>query len=382
MQTTVIISTFNRCAFLREALDSVRKQTVPVDKIIVVDDGSTDETRDYLTELESEVTVLRQKNSGKAVALNKALSLITKGWVWIIDDDDLVPPSAHETLLNLTKQGPDFPFVYGRHNRFQNEDGESVYLDTGYWSVCENDAFLWQTLNDLFVHQGAMLVDRAAFDEVGLFNETLIRSQDYDMLLRLACLAAPNSTREIVLHQRIHNGIRGKFGEQFSADSRMARWIEYDQAIFQGLHKNWPLNRFLTSAHEPYNELNALMGRAVVMARKGLWPYAIADFEQATDLDGGESAPVTRPLPDTIKGALNSKYGIDALVQSSDYQKSVAALAGKSDLGRYLVRHLSRGLRWRVKESLTKGKWMQATKIALLSGRWWLSSLGSPRQKA
>lgn len=383
MRTTVIIPTFNRRALLEETFESIKKQSIPVHEIIVVDDGSEDDTPEFLAQIESEAKILRQKNAGKSAALNRALTEIQDGWVWIIDDDDLVPVNAHEVLLNLTKQGSDYPFVYGRHERFKATDDQNINLGTGYWPDCKHSPFLWETMNDMFAHQGAMLVDRKAFADVGPFNETLVRSQDYEMLLRLACLAPPNSTDEVVLFQRVHDGARGKSGDQFAADSSSARWQAADQTIFQELHKTWPLPRFSFDSTRPFRESEALIGRAIIMARKGLWKLAIADFHRAAEIDMADAKARELPIgfSKSIRGALSSKYGIDGLVNSIEYQDSIAALAKKSNLGRDVVQQLATGLRWRVKENLMSGRPITAAKTALLCIRWWRSSRGTSVEK-
>ena len=94
---------------------------------------------------------------------------------------------ALETMLGLLENNPEADFAYGRHDRFEVLPGGDVkWQDTGYWRESSSEDFLFDTLLDMFAHQPAMLVRKSLYIKAGAFDETLIRSQDYDMLLRLA----------------------------------------------------------------------------------------------------------------------------------------------------------------------------------------------------
>jgi glycosyltransferase involved in cell wall biosynthesis len=96
---TVIVPTYNRAEFLVEALDSLLTQTWPPGQIIVVDDGSTDETPAVLGGYNGRLEVVRKPNGGKASALNAALPQVRHGAVWIFDDDDIALPDGLERHL-------------------------------------------------------------------------------------------------------------------------------------------------------------------------------------------------------------------------------------------------------------------------------------------
>ena len=80
---TVLIPTFNRSAFLRESLESILAQTRPAHEIIIINDGSTDDTLEQLKAYEGRVRVLSKSNAGKSAALNFGLKHVTGDLVWI-----------------------------------------------------------------------------------------------------------------------------------------------------------------------------------------------------------------------------------------------------------------------------------------------------------
>ena len=131
---TVLIPSFNRAELLVEALDSILAQTSRPDEIIVINDGSTDDTIARLEPYRNDIEILNQDNAGKSAALNKALSLAKGELIWVFDDDDIAEPDALETLLGLLEANPEADFAYGRHDRFEvRPNGRVKWRDTGYW---------------------------------------------------------------------------------------------------------------------------------------------------------------------------------------------------------------------------------------------------------
>ena len=96
---TVIIPTYNRAHLLRQALDSIFRQTLTPSQVIVTDDGSTDDTREALRGYYDRIEYLPQAhNRGKAAALNAALPRVRGELVWIFDDDDVALPHSLDSF--------------------------------------------------------------------------------------------------------------------------------------------------------------------------------------------------------------------------------------------------------------------------------------------
>src|SRR5690606_24595967 len=91
-KVSIIIPTYNRANYLKESLDSVIAQTYPNKEIIVINDGSTDETTEILQEYKHSIKYFNKENGGKSSAINLGLKKATGDYIWIFDDDDIALP--------------------------------------------------------------------------------------------------------------------------------------------------------------------------------------------------------------------------------------------------------------------------------------------------
>ena len=350
---TVLVPTFNRAEFLLQSLMSILGQTRPADEIIIVNDGSTDNTLELLKPYEDRVRVLSKPNAGKAAALNFGLKHATGDLVWIFDDDDIAAPSALEVLVGLLEANPDADIAYGRHERFSIDPvGEFRNLGTGYWRNCESDEFLAATLDDMFAHQQGMIVRRSLYTLVGPFNEALVRSQDYDMLIRLARLGISESTEETVFFQRVHDGMRGSEVEQIHTTKRDATWSQFDKEIFRKCYLELRLNEYLSkgqSTLDPESRRHALIRRASVMARKKIWNLTVQDLREAQSTS---QEPLSRPEIAALRSTFSSKYGCDEILENTKLIDELCEIATFSPIGSNIVAALARGLRWKVRSAL------------------------------
>lgn len=168
MSVAVIIPTFNGAATIAEAVESVRRQEVD-HEILVIDDGSTDDTPRLLEQLE--VRSLRQPNAGPAAARNLGIQETRSTFVAFLDDDDLWMPRRLRTQMRILERHPDVLATIG-HSAF-------VACDRNGTAIGE------PTEAHLFANMGAALIHREAFDRVGVFDPSLTGSEDVDWYLRL-----------------------------------------------------------------------------------------------------------------------------------------------------------------------------------------------------
>ncbi|WP_420348187.1 glycosyltransferase family 2 protein [Pelagibius sp.] len=371
--TTAIVSTFNRAALVSECLEALLRQTLPPQQIIVVNDGSEDSTDETLRAFGSRIEVVRRANRGKSAGINLALSMARHPLIWIVDDDDLVLPEALAMLTGLLQGAPEAGFAYGRYLRFAGDphSGRKEIFDTGYWRTCAPSDFLTATLEDFFVHQPGMLVRRALYDRVGPFDERLPRSQDYEMLIRLARVALPAPTEAIVFHQRQHDGDRGHAAARFAVDQREDRWMEADKQILLACHRALELREYLASKtlESPEDRRHALLQRATIMARKKLWALALDDLESAALASASPLSDVEKAV---VRRAVFSKYGCRELLDDKTVSRRIQNLARRASSGRQMAQALARGLLWRVKEQLRAGNPMEAGRLASLLVSWGL----------
>lgn len=107
MKVSVVIATCNRCDYVQEAVRSVLAQTFPATQVIVVSDGSTDETAAVLRERFPTVTVIEQANLGRSVARNTGIAAATGDWIAFLDDDDLWRRNKLEAARRYLESNPD-----------------------------------------------------------------------------------------------------------------------------------------------------------------------------------------------------------------------------------------------------------------------------------
>jgi hypothetical protein len=375
LTTTVVIPTYNRAHYLRDCLRSILAQSRPPDEILVVDDGSTDETEATVRSHAPAARYLRQENAGKSAALNRALEHVSGSHVWIMDDDDIACADALETLAGLLERDRDADFAYGRHVRFTDDpnSGERTFLGTGYWRDCDPSDLLVATLEDFFAHQPGMLVSRDLYRRAGPFDTELKRSQDYKMMIALARHGRGVSTPRTIFLQRQHRGARGPAGATFAASEADARWVEADRRIFSEVHREFGLAEYLPERPTPLSPRDmrhALLTRASIMARKRLWSEAIDDFRSAAALGLG---PLDRGETDVLRRAFGSKFGAGDLQNDAEFRSLLAEpTAPKPDMRR-IKATLAMGLRWRVREALSRGRLREALGYASVMTRLRLS---------
>lgn len=282
---SIIVPTYNRAGYLTTCLDSILCQMGPEDELLVVNDGSTDQTEAVLGRYSDRLRAITVANGGKAAAMNLGLEETDRPFVWIVDDDDIVASGARERLMGLFRDDPDAGFAYGRHLRFRagTDESEPEIFDTGHWVECEADRFLTATLEDMFVHQPGMIVRRSLYERVGLFDRQLNRSVDYEMLIRLAASGRAAATENVVFYQRQHAGARGSAAERIAPEQREKSWLAYDEKIFREVHQKLPLAAYVPSRQlgSQMDHRRALVQRGTIMMRKNLWDLAMADFHRA-----------------------------------------------------------------------------------------------------
>lgn len=280
---TVIIPTFNRERYIKETIDAIIGQTYRPTNILVIDDGSTDCTAEVIKSYGAVISYHKQENRGKAAALNLALRLADTQLIWICDDDDIPLPEALEWLVNGLMANSECSFSYGFNGLLEEKNGIWRKRDLGLPHRFP-EPFAIQVLRRSLIYQPGLLAWKSCYDEVGMFNENMLRSQDYEMLLRLARRFKGFSVERIVFHQRVHNGVRGPAAAQNSASDRQKVWLHYDRKIFTQIHQDYELSEFaIDNSRGSASVLarQALITRAVIMARRGLWQLASADLAAA-----------------------------------------------------------------------------------------------------
>lgn len=188
---SVVIPTYNRASVLSAALESVLAQTYPATEIVVVDDGSTDETRTILNRYADRVRQVTIEHSGSpAVARNVGLRHVTGTYIAFLDSDDYWLPTKLARQVAAMEADPQLALV--STNAFSQFEPAGPL--GGLYLAMDERLFnrgLAGLIQDNFIITSTALVRRSVLTEIGGFSEQagLIGCEDYDLWLRLAAWA-------------------------------------------------------------------------------------------------------------------------------------------------------------------------------------------------
>jgi glycosyltransferase involved in cell wall biosynthesis len=375
---SVLIPTFNRAHFLAECLDSVLGQTIPPSQVIVINDGSTDNTREVIAPYMDRIEYIEKENGGKSTALNFAMPRVRGDYVWIMDDDDVALPDAIETHLAVLDNEPDIGFTYtsGYIGRTGPRGGGIQVLRPSPLPGVPEGEFFIRYMQGCLVHHDAMVVRRACYAVLGGFDPELVRGQDYEMTLRLARRFRGLRIDKPTIIVRLHSGVRGSESDQFDAGRRFAKWREYDQKIFRRLRGELELSEYLPAevGNRPLGPLEmrrAYLTRMCMMVGKGIFDDMLCDLRHAL-AQTGEGPPLTQPEQDCLSRAVGQLWPGDRLVCDPEFAKSVRLLC-TGQAGRDVIIGMARGLYWPVKDALQARRYQVFARIVL--GAWRLVGL-------
>jgi glycosyltransferase involved in cell wall biosynthesis len=214
-KVSVIIPTYNRAALIGETMESVIRQTRPVDEIIVVDDGSTDNTDQVLIPYKLYIKkYIKQPNSGPAAARNRGIREASGEFIAFLDSDDIWVQSKTEMQMKWFAQHEHLDLVFCHISNFQkNNEKEILEIRNPRIEkyLVDNASNLKGILNCLIEENvigtpSGIIVRRSCFDRVGLFDESLRLCEDLDWWLRATRTARFGFVNAVLVKRRRHTG--------------------------------------------------------------------------------------------------------------------------------------------------------------------------------
>ena len=190
---SVIIPTYNRADYLREAVESIFAQTYPFIEILVIDDGSSDRgahtesvlkpylSTDSLLPGRPQVTYLYQKNSGLVSAVNRGLALTQGEYIQRLDDDDRLLPEKIARSVEVFQSCPEVGLVATGYHYI---DAAGKRIHTCPPRSCPEPSRLWNMLMGCISACAGVMVRSLVHQKVGVYRN--IKAQDYDMWIRVA----------------------------------------------------------------------------------------------------------------------------------------------------------------------------------------------------
>lgn len=180
---SVIMPTFNSARFIGPAVETVLAQTYPHIELIVVNDGSTDETEAVLAPYSHRIRLIQQTNQGASAARNTGIQAAQGTYITFLDADDLLKPDKIALQVAVLEARPDVGLVYSGWHYVREDDLQVV---GEMRPRQEGNVFADLILRRMFLIPGAVMVRRELFTQVGLFDVNLVVAEDTDLWIRLA----------------------------------------------------------------------------------------------------------------------------------------------------------------------------------------------------
>jgi glycosyltransferase involved in cell wall biosynthesis len=183
VKVSVIVPTFNRSAFVKEAVASVLAQNGVAMEVIVVDDGSTDGTSDVLESYGAAIRCLKRSHGGVSAARNTGILAAGGEWLAFLDSDDLWRPGKLAAQFDYFSRNPEMKICQTDEIWIRN----GLRLNPKLYHQKPQGHCFPLLLERCLVSPSAVIIHRDLFDEVGLFDESLPACEDYDLWLRIGC---------------------------------------------------------------------------------------------------------------------------------------------------------------------------------------------------
>ena len=180
-KVSVIIPTFNRAPLLKRCINSVLSQTLKPDEIIIIDDGSADNTRTVIEQNFPTVSYHFQENNGVSHARNSGILKANYEWIAFLDSDDEWAPRKLMNQMKALSENPGIKICYTNETWIRN--GIRVNQKKKHR---KHGGYIFKYCLPLcIISPSSVVIHRSIFDEIGLFDDTLPACEDYDLWLRI-----------------------------------------------------------------------------------------------------------------------------------------------------------------------------------------------------
>ena len=201
-RVSVIIPTYNQARFIPATISSVLEQTYKDFEIIVIDDGSTDDTQKELERFGSKIKVILQPNSERAVSRNNGVKNSTGAYIAFLDSDDLWSPDKLEKQVEVLDNLKDIVLVYGQSYRI-NDKGEQIKSAKRQMHGFSGNVFEKLLMRN-FIVSATPMIKREDFDKTAGFQTKYIPYEDWEFWLRFSLLGEFYFLPTPMSYYRIH----------------------------------------------------------------------------------------------------------------------------------------------------------------------------------
>lgn len=205
-KVSVIIPTYNRSDYVLDAIQSVIDQKYESVEILVIDDGSTDDTKEKLAPLHDSgmIRYIYQENQERSAARNRGILLASGEYLAFLDSDDLLEANAIGKQVQYLSTHPEVGLVHGGYIKFDVLNHDLGYRDPSWFSgwVYPDILMIWYTL----LSPSTVMVPKRVLDDVGGFDEDLFIAEDLDLWRRIARKYPFGYINQSLARLRVHPG--------------------------------------------------------------------------------------------------------------------------------------------------------------------------------
>ena len=267
---SVIIPNYNHAQYVGDAIWSVLTQEYRNFEIIVVDDGSTDNSREVIAQFGDKVQYIHQKNAGLSAARNTGIKASKGVLIGVLDADDMYESIFLSTLVAALQENPDadgvycgYQFVDHKNNLLPQIEARPVDHDKLYDALLDGNFFVPESI----------FLRRYVYDNIGLFDETLRACEDWDVWLRVTKKYKIVHSPNILTRHRILPG-------SMSTDPQ--RMLTYRLAVLKKHVGDEPVGNGSSVAHRAYGR--AYLGSCVEYLQYGNTDRAYECFQKLANI--------------------------------------------------------------------------------------------------
>lgn len=274
---SIVIPVYNGANYLREAINSALEQTYPRCEVIVVNDGSADNgaTRDIALSYGSRIRYFEKENGGVATALNRGIREMNGEFFSWLSHDDLYFSFKVEKQIEYLRANSLHDVVLYSNFEFINDVGEWIGAAPDMRAVTP-ESFRFHLVKSNPIHGCTALVPVACFERVGLFQEHLISTQDYDLWFKMAKFFPFMYQDDILVKSRLHE----KQGSRLLGASHIS---ECNALNINGLNEMIAAEKIPGHSSRSFFALSVARG----LLRKELYPAALHAYNTSKRYDGG-----------------------------------------------------------------------------------------------
>jgi glycosyltransferase involved in cell wall biosynthesis len=247
---SVVMATYNRAAYIADAIRSVQDQAYDSVEIIIADDGSTDGTPEIVSQFGRAVTYLQLPHRGQPAATRNAALETAKGeYVAFLDSDDLFLPGRLAQQVSVLAQYPDAGLAYSNGYFFRDDPEQPTGHVLDGLPTPSGEAFA-DLLRGNFLSSPVVLIRRSCLDTVGTFDERpeFFAVEDYDLWLRIAArfplIYVPGDVAAIRRHGEsisrdvaaLRTGVIQVLAKLQASHPELTR--QYQAALYEGYARN------------------------------------------------------------------------------------------------------------------------------------------------